>query len=95
MGHYQESTMSRNNQDSIFTRIGYGITAAIVAGLGAVVLEATDFLFWKTGWVEAESLSEYLHKVWFIPVGLAAVAFVYGIFKGSRAIDGAMSLWSD
>ena len=85
----------RRRQDSLFTRIGFGFVAAIIAGTGTLAVEASDFLFWKTGWVEAESLSEYLQKVWFIPVGFAVVAFVYGIVKGASALDNVMDLWTD
>jgi hypothetical protein len=87
--------MTRKSQDSLFTRIGFGFMAAIIAGSGALVVEALDFSFWNTGWVEAESLSEYIQKIWFIPVGFAVVAFVCGILKGASALDGAMSFWSD
>ena len=69
--------------------------AAVIAGIGTVVVEALDFWIWDIGWVEAESFSEYIRKVWFFPVGVAVLALCMGIWKGAEALDFAWSCWKD
>ena len=82
-------------KESLGERIGFGILAAIIAGVGVLLTEACDFWFWDMGWVEADSLSDYIQKTWFIPVGFAIAAFCMGIYKGSQALDFAKSMWDD
>jgi len=81
--------------ESLGERIAFGVISAVIAGVGALVVEVLDYWFWDIGWVEAESIGEYIRQVWFIPVGIAVIAFGMGIWKGSYTIDFAKSIWSD
>ena len=87
--------MDQRRHEPLGERVVLGLIAAVMAGVGAVVVEALDFWFWDIGWVEAESLPAYMQQVWFIPVAVAAVAFTIGLWKGSAAIDFAKSIWTD
>ena len=84
--------MKQEMHESLGERIVTGIFAAVIAGVGAVVVEALDFWFWDMGWVEAKTFSEYIQKVWFIPVGFAIIAFFMGLWKGSAALDFAKNI---
>ena len=85
-GEY-EGAMAGQTREGIPERSAVGVVAGVIAWL------VIDYVWWEVVPIEARTVGEFLAGTWFAPSAAGIAAFAMGLWRGSEALDFAVSIW--